>query len=130
MLFRSVFDGVQLGASGRQRHEGDIGGHDQFCRAVPSGLIEDQDSVCPRCDVEGDLLEVQAHRLAVAAGHDYARPLALGRADCAKDPCRRPALIFGGGWPGSTLGPAARELGLLADPCLVLPPQLYRGAAR
>ena len=47
------------------------------------------------CDVEGDLLEMQAHRFAVAAGQDDASPLALGGADRTEDPGRSSALIFG-----------------------------------
>jgi hypothetical protein len=46
---------------------------------MPSGLIEQQDGMGTRCDMEGDLIEMLAHCLAVATGHDDARGLALGR---------------------------------------------------
>lgn len=81
-----VLDGVQFGTSGRQRHEGDVGGHDQFCRAMPSGLIEDQDGMRARRDMEGDFFEVHTHGFAVATGHDDTSALALGRTDGTKDP--------------------------------------------
>ena len=38
-----VFDRVEFRASWRQRHQGDVGWHDQFGRSVPSGLIEQED---------------------------------------------------------------------------------------
>jgi hypothetical protein len=53
---------------------------------MPSGLIEDQDGMRPRRDVEGDLFEVHAHGLAVATGHDDASTLALGGTDGPEDP--------------------------------------------
>ena len=34
-----VFDRVELGAPGWQRHEGDIGRHDQLGRSMPASLI-------------------------------------------------------------------------------------------
>ena len=64
-----VLDGIELGAARRQRHECDVGRHHQRSRAVPPGLIEDEDSVRARGDVAGYLLQVQAHGLAVAVGH-------------------------------------------------------------
>jgi len=44
---------------------------------MPPGLIEQQDGMCARGDVKGDLLEVHAHRLAVAPGHVDAGGLAF-----------------------------------------------------
>lgn len=49
-----ILDRVQLGAAWRQRHKGNVVGHDQFSRTMPSRLIEQQDSVRARRDVEGD----------------------------------------------------------------------------
>lgn len=62
---------------------------------MPACLIEDDDSVGAGRDVVGDFLEVQAHGLAVAVGHDQSRSLAFCRADGAKDPCRGTALVLG-----------------------------------
>jgi hypothetical protein len=53
---------------------------------VPSRLIEDDDGVSTRRDMEGDLLQMHAHRLAVAAGHDDSGSLAFSGADRTKDP--------------------------------------------
>ena len=81
-----ILDRVQFRTSGWQRHEGDIGGHDEFGRAMPPCLIEYQNSMRTRRDVEGDLLKMQVHRFAVATGQYDASPLALGRTYRTKDP--------------------------------------------
>ena len=120
-----ILDRVQFGTSGRQRHEGDIGGNDQFGRAMPPSLIEYQNGMRTRRDVEGYLLKMQAHRFAVATGQDDASPLALGGTYRTEDPGRSSALIFGRRGSSALLGPTAGELGLLTDPRLILPPQLY-----
>ena len=38
---------VELGASGRQRHQGDVWRYAQLGRTVPSGLIKDEDGMGP-----------------------------------------------------------------------------------
>src|ERR1700747_252992 len=125
-----VLDGVELGASRRQRHQGNVGRHDQLGRAVPSGLIEDDHGMGARGDVEGDLFEMHAHRLAVAGRHNDARRLSFKGADRAEDPCRGAALIPWRRWPGAAPCPSPGQLGLLANSCLVLPPQLYGRSSR
>ena len=47
-----IRDRVKFGPAGRQRHEGDIGRHYQFGRAMPPCLIEYQNSMRTRRDVE------------------------------------------------------------------------------
>lgn len=89
-----VLDRVEFGASRRQRHQGNVGRHDQFGRSVPSGLIEQEYRMCARRDVEGDFLKMHAHRLTVAAGHDDAGGLAFGGTDRAKQPCRGATLVL------------------------------------
>ena len=88
-----VLDRVELGASRRQRQQGDVRRDDQLGRTVPSGLIKDDDGMGIGRHVEGDLFKMHAHRLAVAAGHDDACSLALGRTDRTKDPGRGSPLI-------------------------------------
>src|SRR3546814_8285753 len=130
-IFRSdVLDRVELRAPGRQRHQGDVGRHDQLGRSMPSGLIEQQNGMCARRDVEGDLLEVHAHRLAVAAGHDDAGGFTFGGTDRTEQPRRGASLILGCRGPRAVLRPAPGALGLLTDASLVLPPQLYRRSSR
>lgn len=115
-----IFNWIELGATGRKRHQGDVGRNDQFCGAVPSGLVESDHRMRPGRDVEGDLLEVHAHGLGVARWHDDPGSLALSGADCTEDPRRGSALIPGGRRPGAACGPSPGQLGLLADLRLVL----------
>ena len=91
-----VLDRVQFGAFGRQWQQGDIGRHLECCRRMPSGLIEDEHGMGTGSDVEGDLCEMHAHRLAVAAGHDDGSTLAFSGADRSEDIGRGRALILGG----------------------------------
>jgi len=89
-----VLDWVEFRASWRQRHQGDVGRHDQFGRSVPSGLIEQEDCMRAWGNVEGDFLEMHAHRLAVATGHDDAGGLAFGGADRAEQPSGGATLVL------------------------------------
>ena len=115
-----VLDWVELWATWRQGHEGDVGRDDQLGRTVPTSLIEQQDRMGARGDVEGDFLKAHAHRLAVAPGHDDAGGFTLGRTDRTEKPRRGAQLVLGCRWAGATPGPAPGELGLLVDPGLVL----------
>ena len=72
-----ILDRVQCGASGRQRHEGDISGHDQVGRVTSLRLIEHQNNMRTVRDVEGEDLKMQSHRFAVAAGQGDASPFPL-----------------------------------------------------
>lgn len=62
---------------------------------MPSSLIEDQDGVRARCNVEGDFGQVHSHGFAIAAWHNDPGGLALGGADGPEDVGRGRALIFG-----------------------------------
>jgi hypothetical protein len=121
-----VLDRVQLGRLGRQRHQGDIGRHLQLARDVPAGLIQEQHRMRSGRHRLRDLGQMQGHRLGRAARQHQACSLALRRAD-------RPEDVSGGGsqipWrrgPRAAFGPAAGDLVLLADPCLVGKPDLER----
>jgi hypothetical protein len=125
-----VFNRVQLGRSGWQRQEGDVGGHDELGRDVPSGLIEHENCMSARIDGRADLLEVLGHSLGFAPRHDEAGALALGRADRPEDVGPFGSLIVRRSRARSAPCPASRDGVLLADPSFVLPPQLYGGAGR
>ncbi len=96
---------------------------------MPSGLVEDEDGVGAGRDHGGDLGEMQSHRFGGAPWQHEARPFALGGTDGTEDVGRGGPLIVRGGRPGAALRPAPRDLVLLADPRLVLKPDLYRLAA-
>ena len=72
-----------------------------------------------------DFLKMQVHRLRVAHGQNESSALALVGTDRAEDVGRGGALIARGRRPRSPLGPAARDLVLLADARLVREPDLY-----
>src|SRR5215211_2599065 len=74
--------------------------------------------------------QMQAHGLRVASGQHQGRALALLRADRPEDVDRTRPLIMRGPGPCSSSGPAARDLVLLADTGLVLPPEFDGSALR
>ena len=78
------------------------------------------------CDHQGDLREVQVHRLGVACGQDQGCALALFRADGTEDVGRGGALITRSARAGAALRPPAGDLVLLADTSLICEPDFYR----
>jgi hypothetical protein len=86
---------------------------------MPSSLIDEEDGVGSWCDRQGDLREVQVHRLGVACRQDQSRALALFRADGTEDVGRGGALITRSARAGAALCPPAGDLVLLADTRLV-----------
>lgn len=120
VLHRVQFRGLRW-----QRQQGDVVGDRQLGRRVPTCLVEQHNGMRAGRHGAGDLLQMQRHRLARAAGQHQSRPLALGRADRAEQIGRARALIVRRRRPGATARPAAGDLVLLADAGLVLPPDLY-----
>ena len=120
-----VFLRVQLRAFGRQRDQRDVGRDDQATRKMPSGLIDQDSGVRARRDLRGDLGQVKVHRFGVASRHDERRALAVLGTDRAEDIGRGGSLVFRRARARAALGPAARDLVLLADACLVRKPDLY-----
>ena len=108
-----------------QRENGDIGGNDQSCRQMPSGLIDEEDGVSSWCDRLGDFRQMQVHGLGIAGGQDQGRALALFRADGTEDVGRSGALITRSARTSATLRPPASNLVLLANARLILEPNLY-----
>ena len=73
----------------------------------------------------GDLGEMERHALGVAAGQDEARRFAFGRTDGAVNVGGLGPLILWCRGACPAPGPTACDAVLLADPRLVLPPDLY-----
>jgi len=73
---------------------------------------------------------MQRHRSGIAARQDEAGGGSLGRADGAEDVGRAGALIVRGRGSRPAPRPSPGDLVLLADPGLVLKPDLYRLARR
>src|SRR4051794_5127816 len=131
-MFSTGFNsGARAGSSsGWQQHQREIVGHDKVLGAVPSGPVHQQDPMGSGSYGLRDFRQVQAHGLRIASRQDQGCALALLRADRPEDVDRARPLVVRGPGPGSPSGPAARDLVLLADPGLVLPPQLYGSALR
>lgn len=93
---------VEFRAFGRDRQQGDVVWDFEFTRHIPSRLIKHQDGMRAGRDVEGYLLEVQFHPLAVAPRQHKARTpfdaaqdrLAFSGTDRAKDIGGSSALVF------------------------------------
>jgi hypothetical protein len=91
-------------------------------------MIEHQGGMCAGTDLSRDFLEMPLHGLRVATGQDERRAGAALGADGAEDICGFGSLVMRCPGAGSPLRPAPRDLVLLADPRLILPPQFYLGA--
>ena len=125
-----VFDRIELGTFRRQRHNGDVGWHDESRGQVPAGLIDQEYGVCAGRDGGGDLHQVQVHRLGVAGRQDQGCTLTLFRADGAEDVGGSGALVAGRTWARAALRPAAGDLVLLTDAGLVGEPDFYLVAVK
>jgi hypothetical protein len=97
---------------------------------MPSGLIHEQHRMGIVGNGLRDFGEVQVHRLGVAKGQYKPRALALSGADRSEDIGRGRTLIMGRRGARPPLGPAPRDLVLLADTGFILEPDLYRGFPR
>ena len=61
-----IFLAVELGCARWQRQERDVARNPEIFRAVPAGLIEDENGMRAGGDLRGDLLEMKLHGFAVA----------------------------------------------------------------
>jgi len=102
-----------------------VGNVESF-RAVPSGLIEDENGVSAGTNFSSDLVDVQLHGFAIAEGQHEGGTDAEFGADGAEQIGRLRALVVAGPRSRARPGPAIGQLVLLADPHLVLEPHLYR----
>ena len=97
---------------------------------MPAGLIEQHNGMGSRRHRSGDFFQMQHHRSGIAAWQDEASSTPLGRADGAEDVGRAGALIVRCRGSRPAPRPAPGDLVLLADPGLILKPDLYRLAGR
>ncbi len=125
-----IFDRIELWRFRWQRHKGDIFGDVEFVREMPSSLIEQQHGVRARRHRFGDLVQMQRHGGGIATGQDQGGRRSSGRTDRAEDIGRTGPLIMGRRGTRPAPCPPARDFVLLADPRLVLEPNLYRLARR
>jgi hypothetical protein len=88
-------------------------------------LVEEENCMLAWRNLGCDFGEVQGHRPGVAAGQDERGALAVVRADGPEDVGRGRLPIVRSAGPCPALGPAPRDLVLLADPGFVGEPELY-----
>ena len=122
-----VFLRVELRAFCRQGDQRDVRRDDQSAREMPARLIDEKRGVCARRDLSGDFGEMEVHRLCIASWQDERCALAVLGTDRAEDIGRGGSLVFRGDRACAALGPAARDLVLLADARLVCKPDFYGG---
>ena len=120
-----ILDRVEFRAFWRQWQQGDVVGNRQLGGEMPSGLIQQEHGVAPRCDGERDLLQMQGHGGGVAKRQDKTGCLSQGGTDRAEQIGRLGSLILGSRRSGSTSGPTPGNLVLLTDARLVLPSDFY-----
>ena len=125
-----VLDGVEFRGARRQGQECQVGRDVELRGGMLSGLIEDDHGVGAGGDLRGDLLEVPLHGAGVASGQDQGGAGTSCRTDRAEDVGRLGTLVMRRPRSRSPARPAPGDLVLLADPGLVLEPQLYGRAGR
>ena len=119
-----VLDGVQLRGSRRQQDHRDVLRDAEGAGRVPAGPVEKQDGMSASFDRAGDLIEVKLHSLSVGEGQRQGGACTAGRADRTEQIRALIALVGGLARPRSASRPLPHEAVLLADPGLVLEPDL------
>lgn len=123
----NVLDRIEFRGAGGQEDRDDVFGHLQFARGVPSGTVHEQNGVCTRCDGAADFRKMLLHGMGVGVGHHQAGTDAAGWTNGAEQVGVLVAQVFQLAWPRPLPRPLVNETVLLADPGLVLKPDLDRG---
>ena len=93
---------------------------------MPSGLIEDNNSVGAFGDLGADFGEVQGHGFGIGMGENQGCGFVGFRTSCCEQVGGFVALILGLPWPAAATRPLAGQLAFLADPSFVSKPDFYR----
>ena len=122
--------GLSSGARGGNGRSERLLGNLEILGAVPASLIENQDRVRACGYSCGDLIEMKLHGFGVAERQNEGGAGSMFGTYRAEQIGRLGALIMSGTGTRALPGPAIGEFVLLADPHLVLEPDLYRCAWR
>lgn len=119
-----VLDRVEFGRAGRQQDDGEVLGDLKLVGLVPSGAVHEDDGVRLGGDVAADLVEVQLHGVGVGLGQHEGGARAAQGTDGAEEIGVLVALVGGQARAASLLHPQPDAAVLLAEPGLVLEPNL------
>ena len=128
-VFPDVLGRVQLGRIGRQADGSDVLWQLELIGGVPAGAVEDERGMGAGGDAAADLLEMQVHRLGVGIGHHQGGAGGPLGADGGEDVGPFVAAVARAWRARAEAGPDTGQRALLADPGLVLEPDLQRLAA-
>jgi len=121
---------ARFGVEMHERQQGNVVGDRQGAGPVPAGAVEQHDGVGAGRDGAADLGQVQREGAGVGGGQHQRGGGGARRADGAEEVSPVEALVARCPRPAAALGPDAGEGPLLADPRLVLEPDLEWLAAR
>ena len=125
-----LLDWIELRRARRQQDWRDVLRPDEIAGGVPSGAVQQQHGVGAPGDMQGYLVEMTLHGVGVRKGQRQRRADAARRADGAEQVGALVTLIGGLGRPRAAAGPLSDKAILLADPRLVLEPDLDLSLAR
>ena len=121
-IFPDIFDRVEFGCVGRQRHECDVVRDGEVFGDVITRAVEHEGGMGAWGDLPADLIQMQRHGLGVGGWDDKGRGSAALRTDCTEDVGPFVALIARRTGPCASFGPDAGQCALLTNARLVLEP--------
>jgi len=121
-IFPDIFDRVEFGCVGRQRHECDVVRDGEVFGDVITCAVEHEGGMGARGDLPADLGQMQRHDLGVGGWDDEGRRGAALWTDGAEDIGPFVALIARRTGPCASFGPDAGQCALLTNARLVLEP--------
>ena len=125
-VLEDVFHRVQFRAVGWQMQQREVGGNIQILGFVPSGTVEDDDSMASEFNRVADIAEMPVHFVGIRPAADMSDGALAFRACGGEEVAVPEAAVARDPWPGALAGPDPREHALLACSRLVLEPDLDR----
>lgn len=117
-------NGVELGAVGRQRQQGDVPGHHQPATTMPAGLVQEQHGVRAGSELGSKAGQEDVHGRGGCLGQRQGEGLVRARPAGGEHIEALEPPVGGAGRAHPALIPAVAGPALLPDPGLILAPQL------
>ena len=121
-----ALDRVEFGRIGRELHEGDVGRQVIARDLMPARAVHDHDGMGVLGQLVGEMVEEESHRLAGDLWQDEGDVGAVLGPDGGEDVGPLIAAVAAPRCPLAAGPPAMADATLVADPCFVLEPELYR----